>query len=342
LSELTTTIFKVFSIVAVTQFKSSGFDVPFTMGFYSLINHLSGSVATAVGMYMPFKHLLTQYRCVEDFNHTRHRERRDGDEPPADWPSQGHIMFEDVTFRYMPDAPAAISNLHLEVKAAEKLGIVGKTGSGKSTLVTLLLHLAPLQGVPPFSGGRVLIDGVDISTLNVGSLRRAVACVPQEPTIFDWMTVKQNVGEEYTDAEVITVLEKCGLNVRELTQQASYEVALSIPVGYLGLSTGQAQLMMVARALARRPKVLILDECTASLDRESVDKLLGVIKSECGDCTVLSIAHRLRFVLQSDRILVLDYGGKILALDTPARLMEDTEGYFVTNLNLELVQEEHQ
>lgn len=214
----------------------------------------------------------------------------------------------------------------------DKLGIVGKTGSGKSTLCSLLLRLGPLKGVPPGSGGRILLDGIDISTLNV-KLRRVIGIVPQEPTFFPW-NLKENVGEEFTDAEVVAALELCGLDVRQVTGQADLWQALYSGINP-GITIGQQQLLMAARALVRKPRVMLLDECTAAVDRESADRLLDVLMTHTKDATVLSIAHRLRFVLQSDRILVLGHKGQIIGLDTPEKLLADEDGYFAKCWKLE-------
>jgi len=167
------------------------------------------------------------------------------------------------------------------------------------------------------------------------ALRRAVAVVPQEPTLFK-ASLKQNLGgEDLTDAEALAALQRCGLDARQTTGKATLPEALAAEISASTLSAGQQQLLMAARALARRPRVLVLDESTACLDREAADHLHEVIHAHCGEVTVLSIAHRLRFVANSDRILVLGPGGEVLALDTPARLLEREGGYFATCWQLE-------
>jgi len=178
----------------------------------------------------------------------------------------------------------------------------------------------------------VLLDGVDISTLKFDNLRKVIAVVPQEPTVFS-APLKVNVGVEFTDAEVITALEWCHLDARQITNRYTTPEALWTNV-HENISVGQQQLLMAARALVRRPKVLVLDECTAALDRDMADKLLEVINTHSKEATVLSIAHRLRFVIKSDRILVLA-NGEFIALDTVDNLLKDEDGYFATNYRLE-------
>jgi len=167
-------------------------------------------------------------------------------------------------------------------------------------------------------------------------VRRAVGLVPQDPVIFR-MSLKDNIagGADFTDAEVAASLTHCGLDARQLTGKSTVGEALQAELAVSGLSTGQQQMLMAARAIVRRPKVLVLDECTASLDVGTAHQLLQVIGAHCADATVLSIAHRLRFVLRCDRILVLGNGGHILGLDTPANLMREEDGYFAACLRHE-------
>jgi len=327
-------IFNAVAMVLMINMKIEGSDSTTAYTFWMLASNFSGKVNGIVNMYNPFKDLLKQYDQMQDLFCSDTLENNEGDCPAEDWPSAGKLEFEDVTFRYVAYMPAALKGISFSVKPAEKLGVVGKTGSGKSTLVSLLLRLGPLHGVAPGSGGRVLLDGVDVSTLRLSELRRRVAVVPQEPTLFS-MSLKENVGEEFTDAEVLTALQWCGLDARQASgTDGPVADALAAPLRAGGLSVGQQQLLMAARALVRRPKILVLDECTASLDKESADRLLEVLGTHSAEATVLAIAHRLRFVLHSDRVLVLE-AGRVIACDTPANLLAQPDSYFATNLRYE-------
>jgi len=332
-------IFNAVALAVLIRMRSSGTDATTAYAFWTLVSNVNGRVNQLVNMYMPFKDLLKQYDQMQDIFCSDALETDEGAEAPPGWPAEGKIEFESVTFRYVAFLPPALKDVSLVVRPGEKLGVVGKTGSGKSTLMSLLLRLGPLKGVAPNSGGRVLLDGVDVATLRLTALRQRVAVVPQEPTLFA-MTLKENVGEEFTDAEVLTALQWCGLEARQLTgkEEGPIADALTAALRPGSLSVGQQQLLMAARALVRRPRVLVLDECTASLDRESADRLLEVLNTHSKDATVLAIAHRLRFVLRSDRILVLS-AGKVLACDTPARLLEQPDSYFAVNLRYEQQQE---
>lgn len=294
-------------------------------------------LASFCGDYLDSEELLENYRLLEDFLRTDCLEPSDGDDPPESWPSSGAISIKNVTFRYMPHMSAALREVSAEVQPGEKVGVVGKTGSGKSTLVSLLFRLGPIQDGGPHGSGCVRVDGVDLANLKLSALRRAVGLVPQEPAWFN-CSLRSQVSGEHTDAEILAALERCGLDARQITRTTTSPEALAKVLSPSDLSVGQRQLVMVARALVRRPKILVMDESTAFLDRKSSDRLLEVIAAQCKDSTVLSIAHRLRFVLDADRIMVLS-GGQVIAFDTPASLLEDKDGYFATNFSLEQLED---
>jgi len=223
----------------------------------------------------------------------------------------------------------ALKHFSADIRGGEKIGVVGATGSGKSTLVNLLFRLGPLKGVAPSSGGVVSIDGVDIASLTLECLRAALGIVPQEPVVFSG-SLKDNLGgDSVTDVAALTALVSCGLP--SLARHTSLDKELLAS----DLSLGEVQLLAAARALLRCPKVLVLDEATAALDKDSADRLLGVISTQAANTTVLSIAHRLTFVLGCDRILVLRRGGTLEAFDTPSELQRDQDSYFVRQLRAE-------
>mmetsp|Transcript_59792 Transcript_59792/g.142333 ORF Transcript_59792/g.142333 Transcript_59792/m.142333 type:complete len:1456 (+) Transcript_59792:146-4513(+) len=273
------------------------------------------------------------YRKYSMFIETDLLEDSNGQPSQTSWPSKGKIVFEDVTFRYRPHAPPALLGCSFVIEPGEKIGVVGRPGSGKSTLVCVLARLSPLAGVPPFSGGRVLIDDIDISTVRLADLRSAIGVVPQDCTLLPG-SLKANVGEEFSDAEVLMALEHVGLDVRRLTHKEKLPDAFATPLSSVGLSGGERQLLVAARALVKRPKVLILDECTASLSMDQADMLLASILRHYPDTTILSIAHRLRFVLDSDRIMVMA-AGQLIACGSKSELLQDEAGYFATNLRHE-------
>ncbi|TCD63205.1 hypothetical protein EIP91_005844 [Steccherinum ochraceum] len=252
--------------------------------------------------------------------------------PPAYWPSStnGELAFENLVVKYAADLPDVLHSLSFTVRPAEKVGIVGRTGSGKSTLALSLLRIVEA------SGGRILIDGIDISTLGLDDLRTRVTIISQDVSLFTG-TIRSNLDpfNEHTDEECWEVLERCHLtpilnaasNGHKQNGTGS-RPALDMPISQSGsLSAGERQLVAMARALLRRSNVVIMDEATSQIDTELDDQIQRTIREEFRGSIVITIAHRLRTVLDYDRILVLGKG-EILEFDTPKALLNQQGGVF--------------
>ncbi|XP_076374474.1 multidrug-Resistance like Protein 1 isoform X2 [Megalopta genalis] len=237
-----------------------------------------------------------------------------------DWPMQGRVDFKDYKVRYRQGLDLVLRGLSFSVKGGEKVGIVGRTGAGKSSLTLALFRIIEA------AEGQITIDGIDISKLGLHDLRSRLTIIPQDPILFSG-TLRMNLDpfNNHTDEEVWTALEHAHLKsfVQNLTSGLLHEVT----EGGDNLSIGQRQLICLARALLRKTKVLILDEATASVDLETDDLIQSTIRREFSECTVLTIAHRFNTILDSDRVIVLD-NGRIMEFDSPDVLLRNSSSLF--------------
>ncbi|KAM6442960.1 ATP-binding cassette sub-family C member 2 isoform 1-T1 [Liasis olivaceus] len=239
--------------------------------------------------------------------------------PPSQWPNNGEITFMDYKVRYRPELELVLDGISCDIKGTEKIGVVGRTGAGKSSLTNCLFRILEA------AGGKILIDGLDIATLGLHDLRQKLTIIPQDPVLFSG-SLRMNLDpfDQYSDEDIWHAL--------ELAHLKSYVHALpeglSSPVSEAGenWSVGQRQLVCLARALLRKSKILILDEATAAVDMETDHLIQETIRSEFANCTVLTIAHRLHTIMDSQRVMVLQ-AGKIVEFDSPERLLQQ-EGIF--------------
>ncbi|CZT09056.1 related to bile acid transporter [Rhynchosporium graminicola] len=230
--------------------------------------------------------------------------------PPASWPLYGSdIVFEDVTIQYAPHLDPALSNISLTIKGGSTTALIGRTGSGKSTLaLSLLATTLPVTG-------RILIDGIDISTVNLQALRKRVTFLAQEPVLFPG-SMRQNLDpmEEYSDIECSTVLSK-------IASRHEWSLDTQIDTGGKNLSQGQRQLVGLARALLRRSPIVIMDEATASIDKETAMRIQRILREEMNESTVITIAHRVEAVSEAKHCIVLAKGR--IVQDGPAESIID-------------------
>lgn len=260
--------------------------------------------------------------------------------PHESWPSAGEITFDNVNLSYRPGLPLVLKNVSINVKPAEKIGICGRTGAGKSSIMTALYRLSELQG------GSITIDGIDISTLGLKSLRSKLSIIPQDPVLFKG-TIRKNLDpfSEVSDDRLWDALRRTGLiesatldsvkkqskheSTEHTTLDSMHKFHLDQQVEDEGVnfSLGERQLISFARALVRETKILILDEATSSVDYETDAKIQETIVREFAHCTILCIAHRLKTIVNYDRILVLD-SGAVSEFDTPRNLFESDGGIF--------------
>ncbi|GMG35235.1 unnamed protein product [Aspergillus oryzae] len=290
--------------------------------------------------------VLSEYAEIElDFNAVERiveytqieTEHQDGMDAPAEWPTKGEIEANDLVVGYAPELPPVLRGLSFLIKSNEHVGIVGRTGSGKSSLTLALLRFLEARS------GSLHIDGMDISRLRLSALRSKIAIIPQDPVIFSG-TLRSVLDpfDQYTDSELLAALAKVHLRPSmddeenselEGTDEDCNNAALSLssPISERGknLSQGQRQLVCLAQALLSRPKILIMDEATSSIDMSTDALIQQTIRQEFRDSTLMVIAHRLSTVVDFDRIMVLGEG-RIAEFDTPAALLRNEGGPFWT------------
>nr|CAH7718236.1 unnamed protein product [Callosobruchus chinensis] len=231
------------------------------------------------------------------------------------WPHQGKILFKNVYLKYAADEMPVLKNLNLEIRPKEKIGVVGRTGAGKSSLIAALFRLAPLEGT-------ISIDDIDTATVDLKQLRTKMSIIPQEPVLFS-ATVRYNLDpfNAYDDATLWNALENVKLKgyIKDLNQEVNE--------GGSNFSVGQKQLICLARAIIRNNKILVLDEATANIDENTDQLIQAAIRSNFNDCTVLTIAHRLNTITDSDRVLVM-HDGQAVEFGPPVELLANQEGAF--------------
>ncbi|XP_066138463.1 ATP-binding cassette sub-family C member 4-like isoform X2 [Euwallacea fornicatus] len=235
--------------------------------------------------------------------------------PKRAFPEKGAIEFRNMSLIYIRGEPPVLKNLNFKIEGGEKIGIVGRTGAGKSSLIWALFNLAPIEG-------QIIIDNVDSRTLGLNDLRKNISIIPQEPVLFS-ATLRYNLDpfNEFVDKSIWEALEEVELKNLGTT------LDIQVSEGGSNFSVGQRQLLCLARALLRKNKILVLDEATANVDARTDSLIQATIRRKFKTCTVLTIAHRLNTIMDSDKVLVMG-SGQVLEFDHPYMLLQKTNGHF--------------
>lgn len=240
--------------------------------------------------------------------------------PKAGWPEEGKVEFVNYATRYRQGLDLVLRGISCAVKSGERVGIVGRTGAGKSSLTLSLFRIIES------TQGSIIIDGVDVSKIGLHDLRSRITIIPQDPVLFSG-TLRINLDpfKTHTDEELWKALEHSHL--KDFASGLPDGLEHPITEGGENISVGQRQLVCLARALLRKTKILVLDEATAAVDLETDDLIQATIRQEFTDCTILTIAHRLNTIMDSNRILVLDKG-LVAEYDSPEHLLANKNTIF--------------
>jgi len=235
------------------------------------------------------------------------------------WPQKGEIKFENYSVRYRPNTEIVLKNLNFKINSGEKIGIVGRTGSGKSTICLCLFRI-----LEPFEG-TIYIDDEDITKIGLDLLRKNITIIPQDPCLMEG-TLKYNIDpfNIVEDEEIISILKKIGFEYSE-----NDELILNRKIEQSGtnLSVGEKQLICICRAILRKTKIIVMDEATANIDMNTEEKIQKALEYALNNSTVITVAHRIKTIINYDKILVL-YNGEIIEFDTPKNLIDNEKSLF--------------
>ena len=241
--------------------------------------------------------------------------RRSTAEPDRTWPSQGHVVFSKVTMRYRDNTPTVFRDLSFEIKPRCKIGVVGRTGAGKSSLGACLFRLVELES------GSISIDDQNIAEVSLERLRSSLSVIPQDPVLFSG-TVRYNLDpfDEHDDLTIWSALES--IHMKDKITALSNGLSARVAENGENFSVGERQLLCMVRAVLRGAKILLLDEATANVDTELDALIQKSLREAFHHCTLIIIAHRLSSVLWCDQVLVLEDGG-VCRYDAPSVLMRE-------------------
>ncbi|XP_062026018.1 ABC transporter C family member 10-like [Rosa rugosa] len=308
------------SAIAITWIdaSSSGF-VGMTLSYGLSLNVF---LVTSVQLQCMIGNSIVSVERVEQYMHitSESAEVIEENRPAHNWPVVGKVEICDLKVRYRPNSPLVLRGINCIIEGGYKVGIVGRTGSGKTTLISVLFRL-----VEP-TEGKVIIDDYDICTIGLHDLRSRLGIIPQEPTLFGG-SVRFNLDplSEHTDLEIWEVLEKCQL--RKAIEEKEEGLDTFVVQDGTNWSTGQRQLFCLGRALLKRSRILVLDEATASMDNATDSILQKTIRKEFADCTVITVAHRIPTVMDCTKVLAIS-DGLLVEYDEPTKLMNNEGSLF--------------
>ncbi|KAL3283218.1 hypothetical protein HHI36_006367 [Cryptolaemus montrouzieri] len=278
---------------------------------------LTGMFQWGMRQWSELENQMTSVERVVEYTEVEKEPTLNKSEPPEKWPEHGKIEFRNVSLKYSPSAPYVLKNLSFTVLPMEKIGIVGRTGAGKSSLISALFLLSDIEG-------KILIDGIDTKDITLQSMRSKISIIPQEPVLFSG-NLRKNLDpfDEYDDSDLWDALDH--VELKKVVSELPAGLNATISEGGSNFSVGQRQLVCLARAIVRNNKILVLDEATANVDPKTDALIQTAIRKNFAKCTVLTIAHRLHTIMDSDKVLVMN-AGSVSEFDHPHVLLENSNG----------------
>ncbi|XP_043945092.1 multidrug resistance-associated protein 1-like [Protopterus annectens] len=282
---------------------------------------LTGALNAAVNMITELETNIVAAERIREYCETENEApwNTEYDSLSSTWPSNGRVEFENYGLRYRKDRELALKNINVTIFGGEKIGIVGRTGAGKSSLTLALFRIIEA------AEGKIYIDGINIAQLGLHALRSKLTIIPQDPVLFSG-SLRMNLDpfDKYSDGQIWQALKLAHLQnfVSSLPEKLHHKCS----EGGENLSVGQRQLLCLARALLQKARILVLDEATAAVDLETDNLIQSTIRTQFDFCTVITIAHRINTIMDYERIIVLD-NGQVVEFDTPANLQR-SEGMF--------------
>ncbi|KAJ8955575.1 hypothetical protein NQ318_001405 [Aromia moschata] len=275
---------------------------------------LSGLVQYGIRQWADLENKMTSVERVLEYT-TTSRELKNVGSRPRDWPTRGKIKYENVSLLYRKSATRVLKDISFTVEPGQKIGIIGRTGAGKTSIISTLFRLYSFEG-------KITIDDIDITEISLEYLRNKISIIPQDPILFTG-TIRSNIDPKgfYTDVEIWSAIEKVTLS-RSI---ASLDSKVSDSGSHF--SAGQRQLLCLARAIINNNNIIVLDEATANMDDDTGVLIHEKIEQNFSSCTIITVAHRLCSVLKSDKIMVIE-DGRIMEYDRPSVLLKDSKGLF--------------
>ncbi|GMM52392.1 ATP-binding cassette transporter [Starmerella bacillaris] len=334
-------------VTLLSAFQIFHLDVSRVGMLLSLVPSLSTSIINILPNFVDLENQLNSVERLHEMKYNVPQEAPSSipeNAPPSSWPANGAIEFKHVSMKYRDDLPLTLDDVNFEIKGGERIGICGRTGAGKSTILTALFRLAEINK------GQIIIDGIDVSQIGLTDLRSKLSIIPQEPILFQG-TIRSNLDpfSEKTDDELWSALRRAGavkeedfmkletsanstdINERSATlivhNEHKFHLDARIDSNGENFSLGERQLLALARALVRNPKILVLDEATAAVDVETDQLIQDTVAKEFSECTILCIAHRLQTIAKYDKVLVMS-AGRVGEMGTPRELFEDKNSDF--------------